>query len=347
MSEVVDASIKEIPKPELLIKRIDGGFEVSSPYVELSSSADPLNFLVTLEKAVTDVSDNMLIENIVMDSEGEKLGAMIEEARKLKSIPERERPRKLAQLLRSKVSYAYDDVIKILAEERPDLASWITKNTGMSSSGSEQIKLSEIVDAGYGVCRHLSALLLKLAKEAGMEGAFATSVFSAYVPESYLARNVVKKDGTPVFKSFGVGDIINTGHAFVELRTSDGEWIPVDPSTQVVGDNQEDLDIFKKVNLRAFPESVNIDGFPSNVSIMGNQDLMFLSGEGRHTGVISVNALMLERPVIWEDDKIIQGGDSENWPKQWVYKGPLVFSIISRETSSGMNVAVVDVKSKD
>jgi|GEM_PF-6500757 len=219
---MVEAKIQpEIPKNEFVIKQIEGGFEISSPHVELASSEAPLNFLVTLEKQPTKITNETVIENVTLDRDNPAIQHLLEQARQLTEVPERDRPRRLMELLRSHVAFAYNDVIEELAKTKPELAQWVAQHTGLNSSSATPLKLSEIISSGHGVCRHLSVVLLVLANEAGMQGAYLST--APHRDPQYTAHNVVRRDtGEQLFKMSKVGDPIG-GHAWVELLTSEGE----------------------------------------------------------------------------------------------------------------------------
>lgn len=351
MSEQMEVPTPEVTRGEFVFKKEGGAIEVSTPHVDLTSERDPFRFAVTLEKVPTPVEYGTAIENITIDKESPKLQEMIKQAQTLRDIPERERPRRILQLLRSNVHYAYTDVLEEVAKTDPELAKWVAENTGIDSSSAKPITLSEITDKGYAVCRHLSAAMLVLAKEAGMEGAYLTyssPVFAKEKPNpKYLARNVVRRDtNQPLFKMGDVGEPIWGGHAWVELRTSDGEWIPVDPSTQLVGDTPEGLETFRDANYIALvSQSLEIEGFPGDVGHLGNQDLWFLPTEKTHTGILEVNSKPRQKPIrITLGKKVEKPEDTEQWPKPTQYKGPLNFNFSSVATSNGLNVGVLDVK---
>ena len=341
MSELTTPSERQAT--EFKIKQVEGAFGVSSPHVELSSQEKPIGFMVTLEKRPTKVSDGTVVDYIMVDREGPVIQLMLEQARLLKNIPERERPRKIMELLRSKVHFAYHEVVEELNKTKPELAEWVAKNTGIGSSSATPLKLSEIVDAGYGVCRHLSVAMLVLANEAGLSGAYLTT--GPHEEAKYTAHNVVRRDnGEQLFKLSKVGEPIGA-HAWVELETSDGEWIPVDPSVQLVGDSEEGMATFREANYRAIPGfSLEVEGFPIDVGHMGNQELWFLPGEPRCTGILQVNSMRQLKPITLDNTES-QLEDKEQWPKPTKYKGTLSFRISSHEADGpGMTVAVVDVK---
>lgn len=348
MSEVPTSPNPETGKPEFTIRKVDGAIEVSTPHVDLASEREPLRFAVTIAKVPTKIEDGVRLEGTTVDRESPKLQEMIRQAAELKDIPDRDKPRKIMEILRTNVHFAYNDVVDELAKTNQDLAKWVSENTGVNSSSARELTLSQVVDSGYGVCRHLSVGMLVLAKEAGMEGALLTNGPGAR-GDLGPVRNVVRKDnGQPLFKMGSVGDPIG-GHAWVELKTSEGEWIPVDPSTQLVGDTPEGMDTFREANYRAAVGfSLEVSGYPPNVRHTGVRNLEPLPGEAIHTGVLEVNSQPREKPI-----KISFGAngelqdevkDNEVWPKPTSYQGPLTFQMSSVPVTSGLSIAVIDAK---
>lgn len=344
MSELPTATTPEAFKRQFVFKKENGAIAVTHPLVDLASEREPLRFAVTLEKVPTQINDGVEVESITIDRKSPKLQGLYQQAQALRSIPERERPRQLLGLLRSNVHFAYTDVLDEVAKTNPKLAQWVAENTGISSSSSRPQSLSEVVDKGYGVCRHLSVAMLALAKEAGMEGAYLT--YGPTPDPQYLMENVLKDDSQPLFKMMSPGDKYYGGHAWVELKTSDGEWIPVDPSTQIVGDTLQGMELFRKANYRALvSQSLDIGGFPPGpVNDLGAQDLFFLPGEATHTGIVEVNSRPKYKPIVLRMNKEAEPEDNEKWPKPTQYKGPLNFNISTSTTNRGLNVGVVSVK---
>ena len=177
---------------------------------------------------------------VVFDRISPKMKELSIQAGLLKSIPEEQRPRAVMSLLRKHVQYAYDNVVTLLEKHDPVLAQWITENTGINSS-TKLIPLSEIFEKEYGVCRHLSIAYLWLAQQAGLEGTLACSA-------PLVIRNIKRKDNNqPLFKCVPVGNGL-VAHMWDEIRLSNGKWIPVDPSTQLIGDADEGFDMFREAN---------------------------------------------------------------------------------------------------
>ena len=336
MNELVEPNESSSePMNQSEIREIEGGFEVSIPHVELSSEEGPgVKLEIEIERVPIQISEGSIIGvmgGVIVDIESSpspKLKEMVVKAKELTDLPEGERPRKIMEIVRSKVNYAYDEVVEELRKADPELADWVVKYTGLNSSG-EKVKASEIVNSGHGICCHLAALAVILAKEAGLEASFETS-FAMSKEEGF--KNVARKDnGEKLFKSFELDEIFTIPHAWAEIRMSDGKWVPIDPSTKIVGDNDTELQTFKGANYKSTPYSMRIKNLPGGVSLMGNRDLQFSSGETVHSGMVTINCMPLLDLI--RETKIPES-----------YSGPLSFQIISQPTTDGMNVRVKSVK---
>lgn|GEM_PF-5608918 len=115
----------------------------------------------------------------------------------------------------------------------------------------------------------------------------------------------------------------------------------------MVGDTEEGLNTFRDANYRALPGfSLETEGFPKGVGHLGNQDLWFLPGEARHTGILQVNSKEKLKPIVISFDKEKpEPDDTDQWPKPTEYKGELSFSISAHEADGGgVTVRVSDVK---
>jgi len=333
MPEATGIAETELLKNKLTIKNEGGVIEVSNPHVDLSSEGEPFRLELTLDKIPTQIEEGAIIKAITIDRESPKLQEMLRQAQELTDIPEREKPRKILEILSSNVQYAYNDTLAELAETDPDLAQRVTNNIEDTYVRPTPLTLSEIVDSGYGVCHDLAVAMLVLGKEAGMEGSLQVYPGIRTDEAKYALKNVIRKDnGKPLFKGNNPGEIVHPGHVWVEFRTSDGEWIPVDPSPQLVGDTKEGMETFYDANyLSGTNHSLSIEGFPGHVDVMNRKDNWFLPGEARHTSLQEIN--------------------SRNWKGQSTsYKGPLNFAISSHTATEGtggvdgMTVAIVDAK---
>lgn len=294
MIDKTEVSESEPLKNHLEVKNENGVFIVSSPLVELASNKEPLKLAITLEKVPQLIEDGVEINEITIDRKSPKLQEMLKEAASLREIPEREKPRKIMELLRSKVSYAYDNMIAELGKTNPSLAKWVTKN--ITDCISSPISLSEIIDSGFGVCRHLSVAMLALAKETGINGSLVSNATPDSKPELGI-KNVIRRDnGESLFKTLPVGTIQSrAGHIWVEFQMSNGEWIPVDPSTLLVGDTEEEMAIFSDANYRGVPHNIEFiyQEPKGKLKTISNHDLWFYPGEAKHTGIIEINTYPL------------------------------------------------------
>ena len=201
----------------------------------------------------------MSINSIEIDSEGEKLQEAIQRAQDLRQVPFEDKPRKVMELVREYVNYAYPEDVERLREVDPDKADFVEANLGVESFNSP-VKLSQVFDNGFGVCRHLSVATLVLGKEAGLEGVYSTSPLETFGVKNILHPETREK----LFKLTGLDK--RTGmHAWVEFQVGEN-WVPVDPSTQLVGDNQQELEIFRQTEYVVdHRRSITTQNLPKNL----------------------------------------------------------------------------------
>jgi hypothetical protein len=301
--------------------------------VDLKSSQPPLEIPMEIEKLPTTVEVGTVLHMIKIDN-SPRYQQMLEEAKALREIPERERPRKLVELLRSQIQYAYPAKIKELEETDPALAERINRIIDIRTEGvADPLPLSEVVESGYGVCRHLAVAMLPLAQAAGLQGALCAS-------NAGRIKNIIRKDnGQQLFKLYNIESTTDP-HVWVELRTSDGEWIPVDPATQLVGDNSDSLATFQDANYRALTGYLDIKGLPAHVSwLYQDPSLEFLPGEKTHNGTLKVNAK--ETFAIKQSPT----GELVSQVAETNYKGPLSFTISAQPSSYSCNASIVSIGS--
>lgn len=216
---------------------------------------------------------------VLVDRETKKMRSLAASAETLLKLPESERPAKVLEILRDKMHYAYDDVIDKLSETSPDLAKWVAENTGLSASSVYNVPLSELVEKGYGVCRHLAVVYLWLAQKAGLKGVLLTS-------GSGVIKNIERSDNEQkLFRSAEVGKPI-PAHSWVEIKTSDGRWIPVDPSIKLVGDSEEGLAMFREANYMALGDTgLDVEAEPRNqLDVKKSTPILFAPGESTASG---------------------------------------------------------------
>jgi hypothetical protein len=303
---------------------------------------------VTVKKLPTSVELGDSIENIIIDNESPKLQQMRAEAAALQSLPQRERVRPLVDLVRKNIHYAYPWVMEELKQKDPDRAKWVEENTGVMSSRSTPITLSEIVDGEYAVCRHLSVVTLSLAKDAGLQGAHLVYQ-PTEDPESKI-KNVLRKDtGGQLFQSVGVNESFESNHTWVDLLLDDEEWIPVDPSVQLTGETAEGMETFKEANYRGtLVPTLEADGLPPHTYGAPLTNLQLLPGEKTSSGYYVVNGARRLKPIRAKSStELVEiPGDSniaEEWPKFPRYQGALDFTLGSQQSYTGTNIELMSV----
>ena len=228
-------------------------FNPISPEVEFLIQREP----IPIEKGFQYEHGGVLI-----DEKTEKMENILESASMLKNIPEEERVYKIMEILKENIQFAYPDTVKSLSKTNPELAEWI--NNKIWGRG-DAIPMSELIEKGYGICRHLSVVYLWLAQEAGLKGnILSTDAFDNPI------KNILRTDtNKPLFKMTSVGANA-PNHAWTEIRLSSGKWIPVDPSTNLIGDTQEGLEMFNLANYKGYIfRYLNIKTEPKDDNIVG------------------------------------------------------------------------------
>jgi hypothetical protein len=338
--------MKENPEATPSIENLNGSYRVYLPHIELDAKKDPYQLLLTIRKSVTPIEDGTVIESVTIDNQSPKLTKARQEAGHLKLLPERQRIHPLMAILDRNLQYAFPWVMDEVAQTDPNKAAWVEKNTGINTSNS-QLTLSQVFDAGYGVCRYLSVALLALGKDAGLEGAHLT-----YHPrdddKSGNIANIIRKDnGRPLFRSVGVGETFDVAHTWVEFKMSDGTWIPIDPTPKLIGDTPQGLETFREAN---YTTDLNLviqaEGLPNDVYGLPSPSLQFRVAEAERTG--NFNIFALRKYIVTSpkkiDDELFQTGSTELIYTH--YKGPLDFVIKSQKTYKGTVVEILDVKPK-
>ncbi len=286
--------------------------DIKIPYAQISKDK-PLRLWFTLEKAPTEFKEGDVIAGSVrVDIDvhdpkkwggySKRVQKVLKDARELNSIDEKLRPRSILGMLSSNNIGWHDD-----------------KNDNI-------VNLSDIIDRGYGVCRHLSAVTLVLAKVAGMEGALMTN-FGKELFDETAAINIVKPDGKKLFIAEPLGEIKGR-HAWVELKVGK-DWVPIDPTTRVVGDSKVDEKIFVDARYRSVVTYLYQLGLPPGlqvrVPLIPKGNMYFEPKEKAHTGIIEI------------------------WAPSSTYEGPLNFRIgfADRPNITGLYQVSVKVLSVD
>lgn len=195
--------------------------------IELTPEQEfPINIRVRKEPINVVSGDILGANSVEVNFEG-ATQTLMEEAEKLAELPEEERLATLTELVRNKLKYPYPDVIESAGAENAELKEWLEKRFGQKPS-LWKMELNEFLNNGYGDCKIMAAAYLVAAKAAKMKGIYANSNGSL--------KNISRPDtGKPIFKSVELERDTNSAHAWVEIQLSDGRWIPVDPTTNMIG----------------------------------------------------------------------------------------------------------------
>ncbi len=173
--------------------------------------------------------DQTDFEGVIVDHESEKVKSLLEESRLLKNLPEKERLHRVMELVRSNLKFPFKEELEEIGQE--------TYN--QVEEGSLPIRLSKLVELGYGQCRHFAPLYLVLAQEAGLEGQLASG-------DKLI--NIIRTDNNkPLFKSVKPGESV-ASHQWVSIILKNGDWITVDPTKNLIADNQKALEMVTKAN---------------------------------------------------------------------------------------------------
>lgn len=220
--EPVQLNHAENPKPQKHFQRT-----LHFDAVELTPEQEfPVNIRVRKEPIEVLDGDNLGSNSVEVKFENEAV-ALMEEAEKLAELPEEERLVALMELVRRKLKYPYPDVMEAAQLENPELKEWFGQRFGKNPSIGN-LRLNDFLKNGYGDCKIMAAAYILAAQSAKMKGIYANSGSSL--------KNVVRPDtGKPVFKSVELDKDTNSAHAWVEIQLSDGRWVPVDPTTNMVG----------------------------------------------------------------------------------------------------------------
>jgi len=240
-------------------------------------------FSIQFEKEPIDLKEGKTYaQYAVFDKETDKMLSIVKELEQYKDLPEKEKLAKILDILRKNVQYPYKEDIEDLKTTNSDLAEWVEKSN-MLSSGWSPINLSDTFEKGYGICGNLSLAYLYLVEKSGLKGVILSS-------DEIV--NINRTDNNaPLFKLVDVGQRA-PDHFWCEIELSSGEWIPIDPSTKLIGD-EKGIEDFKKANYvgrpKTLPAEINI-----NPGLNCPIKINFLPGEKYGNAICSINK---NRPI--------------------------------------------------
>lgn len=291
---------EEFPKPSLMPERnfeknmlisfSEKKAEITIPNLLLQSPEDhSKEFSIQFEKEPIDLEmGKTYAQYAVFDKENDKMLSIAKELEQYKDLPEKEKLLKVLDVLRKNIQYPFKKDIEDLKTTNPDLTEWVEKSNMFSSAWSP-INLSDTFEKGYGICGNLSLAYLYLADKVGLKG---------IILSSDEITNINRTDNNePLFKLVDVGQRAPE-HFWCEIELSSGEWVPVDPSTKLIGD-EKGIEDFKKANYvgrpKTLPAEINInDGLNCPIQIK------FLPGEKYGNAVCSINK---KKPISFSVEK--------------------------------------------
>ncbi len=230
-------------KPRLI--RRDNAVLAEYPNLDFTEHVATNPLTVSIEKQPMRLQiGRMYYGGILIDTDYRIFGPLIAACKQLKSLPPKIRARAVLKLLLDKVKYAFPEDMKKLKAINPERANWIEKNTALGNT-AEKVNLSDIFKHGYGICYHLAFAYLWLCQQAGLEGTVIP------VRDNDII-NIQRTDtNQPLFKSVPVGSPAG-GHLYVELLLPNGEWLAVDPSTDLISDTEQGKAMFTAARYQAF-----------------------------------------------------------------------------------------------
>jgi len=232
-----------LPNENLLQKII---FDKKSAHISFAdlhlSLANPVTSKINIsfkkQPLPMELEKKYYFAGIIFDKETSKMTDIASKAESLRKLPEKQRLGEVLNLLGNNLHYPYNEIVEKIGKNNSNLEQWITENI----KKSKVVSISDVLENGYGVCRHLAVTYLYLAQKAGLKGTLMAS-------NANTMTNITRTDnGEGLFKMTGVGTLIPTAHAWNEIQLSDDSWIPIDPTTKLIGDSEEGLQMFKDAN---------------------------------------------------------------------------------------------------
>lgn len=205
-------------------------------------------FVIKFEKEPINLEQGkQYAQYCIFDKETEKMQSIVDEVKKFQDLPEEERLSKILETLRKYVKYPFKKDNDNLKSENPELAEWVEEN--VLTDAIKIMNLSDTFEKGYGICGNLSLAYLYLAEKVGLKGV---------ILNSEVIQNINRADNNEqLFKLVDVGERAPS-HFWCEIELSNGEWVPVDPSTNLIGD-KNGIEDFKKANYIGRPASLPCD----------------------------------------------------------------------------------------
>jgi hypothetical protein len=245
----------------------------------------PFEFDVHVKKEPITIKDGDRVtgNGIEVRHRGQLLELMTE-AHALQELSELERIHKLVDLVHSKLTYPYPETIAQEQVQNPKKGKWLDEVFAKGGWATQDV--TSFLENGYGDCKVMVTTFLVLAQEAGLEG-----IACSDKNHSGALKNLIRPDtGKPIFKMGEIEQDVTFSHAWTEIQLSDGSWIPIDPTTRLIGDTPEMLNFIKAANYNG-GVGVNLNGLPNG--LVGSVNGYFEAGapETELKGSASINTL--------------------------------------------------------
>lgn len=209
--------------------------------IELTPNSEiPID--IQIRKAPIEIEDGDSIggNGVEVNFKGRSVELM-RAAEKLKELPEAERLGAVMKLIHEKLKYPYPETTENDSRDNPDLKKWLDERFGERPRIGD-LELNEFLERGYGDCKIMATAYLLAAQSAELRGIYANS--------GTALKNIKRPDnGQPIFRSVEVDRDLNSAHAWVEIQLSDGRWIPVDPTANMIGEG-EMLKVFQEAGYK-------------------------------------------------------------------------------------------------
>ncbi|RLI91705.1 MAG: hypothetical protein DRO95_03810, partial [Candidatus Altiarchaeales archaeon] len=309
---------------------------ISIPKIKITQES-PLEINIKIRRHPITITEGDILKETKIDS-SEEIEKLKESARKLRELPEIERIKEINRLVRETLRFPY--IEEGLSEEE-----YKRRVKERDKKFGKIVNLSDIVRGGEGLCRHFVALYCVLAQEAGLKVA----------PQGGDVDNIMimhpEEGERKLFKERALG--ARVPHAWVEVELSDGTWIPVDPTLNILGTEKEITEsIFKNAYTESAYESIEISNLPEQLRY-DKKHLIFSPGEKETTTSIYLYPRTYEEFELGEEKEVTVRRITEK-----EYSGSLditlegVLRLGGRTRESGVVVdggraEIVDVRARD
>jgi hypothetical protein len=180
---------------------------------------------------------------------------------------------------------------------------------------------------------------LVLAQEAGLQGNYCGGM-TTFTNLSRKESDYQANDNRPaLFRSVEEGRTVDEAHAWIEVRvltkTGETKWVPIDSSTQLVGDTEKRLRTFLDAGGYTLPSKMSIDAKvqADSKTIQADVQGSVLPGESKITSKLVVTNE--QHVVLGRQMKITEPG---------LYQGPLSISLTPNDYRDTIKMDLVSVR---